>query len=470
MVKLYDTLSGQLKEVYPHSSDTIFMYVCGITPYDDTHIGHARTFASIDILRRYLEYTNQKVYHIQNVTDIDDKIINRAKELKKKPLEISNYYDLKSRELLSKLDILQPHIMPKVSQSIEQILDLIEKILNNGFAYISKSGIYFDVLKYNGSYGELSKQDLEKIKAGARIEPKEDKKNPADFALWKFEKEEGATFPSKWGEGRPGWHIECSAMAMSCTKGKPLDLHAGARDLIFPHHENEIAQSHAAGYRPFCYHWLHTGFLVVNGEKMSKSLGNFITLQKALEDWSAPVLRLFFALSHYSSALDFSKEGIESSFKTYQNIKSSLFIVEQKFFTISPSAKEEEQFLEKIEQNKQKFLSLLENNLQTPEAAAVLIESAKEVSKAFESGKCSYFVLKRGAKTIKELFEILGVKLTPPTLALSKKEIEQLILKRQQARLNKNFEEADKIRQILASKKIVLEDSALGTIWKIKEF
>ncbi|MEM4137411.1 MAG: cysteine--tRNA ligase [Candidatus Anstonellaceae archaeon] len=468
MVNLYDTLTEQLKPLLPHSSDTIFMYVCGITPYDDTHIGHARTFASIDILRRYLQYCNQKIFHIQNVTDIDDKIINRAKELNKMPLEISSFYDLKSRELLSKINILQPHSMPKVSENILVILEFIEKIINNGFAYVSKSGVYFDVLKYNSHYGELSKQDLEKIKSGARIEPKEDKKNPMDFALWKFEKVQGATFYSKWGEGRPGWHIECSAMSLKNTNFKPLDLHAGARDLIFPHHENEIAQSHAAGYRPFCYHWLHTGFLVVNGEKMSKSLGNFITLEQALEKWPAPVLRLFFALSHYSSPLDFSFSALDGTSATYENIKNSLFLVEQKFLKISPDQKVEKNFLEKIEKNKRKFIELLENNLQTPEACALLIESAKEVSKALESGKCSYPVLQEAIKTIKELFEILGVNISYPALKISKKEIEDLLEKRQEARLNKDFERADQIRKLLLDKGIIVEDSTNGTIWKIK--
>ncbi|MFN3909609.1 MAG: cysteine--tRNA ligase [Candidatus Anstonellaceae archaeon] len=469
MIKLKDTLDEQLKEIYPKSSNQILMYVCGLTPYDDTHLGHARTFASIDILKRYLEYKGQKVFHIQNVTDIDDKIINRALQKNMLPLDLSSFYDQKSRQELLGLNILPPSFMPKVSESIPIILDFISKILQKGFGYVSKSGVYFDVLKYNkafGSYGALSKQNLEKIKSGARIEPKEDKKDPSDFALWKFEEVKGATFFSPWGEGRPGWHIECSAMSMAATKGKPLDMHCGARDLIFPHHENEIAQAHAAGYIPFCYQWLHTGFLTVNGEKMAKSLGNFITLSEAMQKWKTPVLRLFFALSHYSSPLDFSINAIEGVEKTFENLKRSLFIAEQKFLKITPSTNYIRDFEQKIDQKIQEFDKFMENDLDTPLACSSLIAASKEISKAAESGLCPYSLISNKASKIKEHFNILGVEIPLPELKISKTEIEKLLEKRQEAREERDFEQADAIRTELQQKGIILEDTEHGTIWK----
>jgi cysteinyl-tRNA synthetase len=468
-IKLIDTYTNQVLELKAHSSDTIYMYVCGITPYDNTHLGHARTFSSIDILRRYIEYKGQKIYHIQNVTDIDDKIINRAKEKNTQPLILADFYDKKSRQELKKLNILPPHHMPKVSESINLICDFIQKILDNNFAYITKSGIYFDVYSYQlkiGEYGGLSKQDLEKIKAGARIEPKEDKKQAVDFALWKFEKELGATFSSKWGEGRPGWHIECSAMAMSATKGKPLDLHAGARDLIFPHHENEIAQSHAAGYKPFCYHWLHTGFLTVNGEKMAKSLGNFITLEETLEKWEPDVIRLFFAFSHYSSPLDFSKDAIEGVKNTYYNIKNSLFFIEQPWLKMQVDQKNILEIEQKLEKTKKAFSDYMDNNLDTTRALAELIQATKELSLYYYSGKIPTNTASKLAQELKILFKIFGLENLEIKLKLPLNEIYKKVELRQIARQNKDFQTSDNLRKELLKNNIALEDTPSGTIIK----
>lgn len=467
MLKLMDTLSQELKPVLAHSDSTLKMYVCGITPYDDTHLGHARTFCAIDILRRYLEYKKVKVFHIQNVTDIDDKIINRAKEKGLLPLELSSYYDKKSRIELEKLNVLKPHSMPKVSENIKQIEEMIDKILKNGYGYIVKSGIYFEVSKYK-KYGQLSKQDLEKMKAGARIEPKEDKKDHLDFALWKFEQEKGATFQTKWGKGRPGWHIECSAMSLNEAKANSLDLHAGARDLIFPHHENEIAQAEAAGYVPFCHHWVHTGFLTVQGQKMSKSLGNFITLEQALQKWEVNVLRLFFALSHYSSPLDFQESVINGLQLTYKNIQNSLFVMEQPFIKIQPNQQKQQQLIQYIESKIKEFENYMDNDLNSPQALASLIEATKEIENAKKQGNVDYALIDNQAQKLKQLFSIFGLEIENPKLKISMQEIKGLILEREKARKEKDFKKADQIRSSLKEKGILIEDSPIGQYIQIE--
>ncbi|MEM2137889.1 MAG: cysteine--tRNA ligase, partial [Candidatus Anstonellaceae archaeon] len=323
-MKIYNTLSGKTEEFKPSEPKKIRMYVCGITPYDKSHLGHARTIVAFDIIRRYFLSKGYSVTYVQNVTDIDDKIIRRAHERRVSPLELSKKYAEESEQEFETLGVMKPDFSPKVSEKIPEIIELIGAIERNGFAYATSSGVYFDVLKFK-KYGKLSKQNADAIKAGARIEVDEEKKNPQDFALWKFGEEEGVTFDSPWGRGRPGWHIECSAMSRSIL-GDTLDIHGGARDLIFPHHENEIAQSEAATGKQFVKLWMHTGFLTVNSEKMAKSLGNFITIDDALHKYrfSPQQIRMFFALTHYRSPIDFSESAIVAAGNSLSTLHSAI--------------------------------------------------------------------------------------------------------------------------------------------------
>jgi len=472
MLRVKNTLSSKMEELKPHDGKTLNMYVCGITPYDSSHLGHARTFVSFDIMRRWMQDGHRlKVNFIQNVTDIDDKIIKRAKERGMLPLELSKIYDEQCREEMKRLNILPATQMPKISEHIAQTIAMIEKLMDEKIAYKTQTGIYYDVSRFE-NYGKLSGQNLEKIKAGARIEIDEKKKNPADFALWKFSEEKGATYDSPWGKGRPGWHIECSAMSMHCTKGKPLDLHCGARDLIFPHHENEIAQSEGAGYSPFSHKWVHTGFLTVNGEKMAKSLGNFITIAQALKEWDQHSLRLFFAQTHYSSPVDFSKESIEAAKTTLENVKRSLEIMQGEG---ESSNKEEEHTLkDKITTHLSKFASFMDNDFDTPTAISELILASKEIARARAQNKTSKEVLQEQAQKIKEKFGLLGIILEDEqenrdaSHKMSQAEIEELIKEREDARKKRDFAESDKIRELLSKKGVIIEDSSSGAKWKYK--
>jgi cysteinyl-tRNA synthetase len=478
-LQLHNTLTDNTEPFVTREKGRAHVYVCGITPYDHCHMGHARTCVSFDILRRWMEHSGLEVVYIQNVTDIDDKIIKRAEENKKKglepsmPLSLSAHFDSISRHELALLGILPATHMPKISEHIPQTIALIEKIIANKHAYQAKTGVYYDISSFP-DYGKLSRQDLDKIRAGARIEINEDKRNAEDFALWKLEETEGVTYDSPWGRGRPGWHIECSAMSLHYTGGHPLDLHGGGRDLIFPHHENEIAQSEGAGVTPFSRVWAHTGFLTVNGEKMAKSLGNFVTIRDTLAKWDGPAIRLFFALTHYRSPIDFSETALDSAKNTLDNVRRSLSVME------GEGAKEPDETAQRdltasIDGKLVSFASFMNNDLDTPQGLAELIEASKLVARARTEGKCSRPVLEVSAKKVKEAFAILGIEIAAPRAAampsaevavLSKEKIEALILEREAARKKKDYAAADAIRKQLAASGILLEDSKDGVKWR----
>ena len=476
MLRLYNTLSRKVEEVKKAKENPLFIYVCGITPYDNCHLGHARTFIAFDIMRRWMLHEKYYVKYIQNVTDIDDKIIKRAGERKILPLELSSKYDKKAREEMGALNILPADEMPKISENIPQTLAFIQKLVEKKAAYATKTGVYYDISKFS-EYGKLSGQDLQKIKAGARIEVDEEKKNPEDFALWKFEESPGATYDSPWGRGRPGWHIECSAMSMNATGGKPLDLHCGARDLIFPHHENEIAQSEGAGYMPFSRMWAHTGFLTVNKEKMAKSLGNFVTIEEALKKWDANVLRLFFSLAHYRSPIDFSPHAIEGAKNMLENVRRSLSVMEGEGAK-SANKGEEGRLNGAVESFISKFLAYMDNDLDTPNAISAITGGAKEVARARAAGKCSRPCLEKNAKKIAEAFALLGIEIfqagkegrgakrDKKENALDEGQIKELIAEREEARGKKDFKKSDSIRKKLAEAGIILEDGKEGVKWR----
>ncbi|MCX8198310.1 MAG: cysteine--tRNA ligase [Candidatus Micrarchaeota archaeon] len=462
-LRIRNTLSGKLEEFAPQQGSAVRMYVCGITPYDKSHLGHARTLVSFDIIRRYLKFRGYQVTYVQNVTDIDDKIINRAKELKMPPLELSKKYNDESEEEFRILGIEKPDYSPKVSECIPQIIQLIEKIIRRGCAYQTETGVYFDVSKFP-QYGALSKQSIEQIKAGARVEIDEKKRNPQDFALWKIEEEPGVTFDSPWGRGRPGWHIECSAMSTSHL-GDTLDIHGGARDLIFPHHENEIAQSEAATGKKFVRFWMHTGFLTVEGEKMSKSLGNFITIQQALEKFSPQQIRMLFALTHYASPIDFSEQAVHAAGSSLATLHSAIYAAKSYPLPATGNAG----LAEAAHEAERKFIESMDDDFDTPNAMAALFSLAKKISASCSSSSAGKMDALAAAAALEKLLGVLNLAPAKKAPRLSRQEIERMVAQRDEARKRKDFALADSIRDQLAQQGILLEDRKDGsTAWREK--
>ncbi|VVC01494.1 Cysteine--tRNA ligase [uncultured archaeon] len=477
-MEIYNTLTGKKEGFAPLRGKDVNMYVCGITPYDRSHLGHARTLVSFDVIRRYLLFHGYSVKFVQNVTDIDDKIIRRAKERGMAPLELSEKFALLSEKEFEALGMMKPDLAPKVSQHIPTIIALIGRIEKNGYAYTTESGVYFDVLKFKG-YGKLSGQSPETIKAGARIEVDEKKRNPQDFALWKFGEEPGVTFPSPWGNGRPGWHIECSAMATALL-GETLDIHGGARDLIFPHHENEVAQSEAATGKPFVRHWVHTGFLTVNGEKMAKSLGNFITIEDGLKKFSPQQIRMLFVLSHYRSPMDFSEDAVVAAGNALSGLHSAISAAR----TYSSSSSSAGDLPEAAAEAERKFLSAMDDDFDTPAAMSALFALAKRISGACSEGTAAEKEVKDAAAMLEKLLGIFN--LAPAAQKADAGErgaigklcrefglgvggdeaemVEALISFRNEARKRKDFAISDTIRGELLSAGIVLEDRKDGTV------
>jgi len=462
-VQIQNTLSGKKETLSPAKQKHVQMYVCGITPYDKSHLGHARTFVSFDIIRRYFLFRGYTVTFVQNVTDIDDKIIKRAKERKMKPLELSKKYAEESGKEFAVLGVVKPDFAPKVSEHIPEIVKMIGKIMENGYAYKTESGVYFDVMKFKG-YGKLSHQDMEQVRAGARVEVDEKKKHPADFALWKLGEEDGVTFDSPWGRGRPGWHIECSAMSTT-RLGDTLDIHGGARDLIFPHHENEIAQSEAATGKPFVKLWMHTGFLTVNGEKMAKSLGNFITIEDALKKFSPQQIRMFFAMSHYASPVDFSETAVGAAGNSLETLHAAVHAAKSYPLPATGSAR----LADAAHEAEKKFVECMDDDFDTPNALAALFVLAKKITAACSDGSAGKMDALAASATLEKLLSVFGLEPGEKKLSLSEKEIEEMVRKRDEARKRKDYAESDRIRKELDDAGILLEDRKDGTTgWRSK--
>ncbi|HLC65855.1 MAG TPA: cysteine--tRNA ligase [Candidatus Nanoarchaeia archaeon] len=444
-MKVYNTLTRKKEAFKPINPGRVGWYNCGPTVYNYIHIGNARNVVCFDIIRRYFEYRGYEVKFAQNYTDIDDKMINRAKELGISVSELAQRF-IRQYELdAKKLNVKQPTISPKATEHIKQIIMQIKKIQENGYAYETEDGVYFDVSKLKG-YGKLSRQNLEELKEGVRHELSEKKKDALDFALWKKEKPGEPSWDSPWSKGRPGWHIECSAMNTTYL-GDEFDIHSGGKDLIFPHHENEIAQASASG-KKYVRYWLHNAFLNINKEKMSKSLGNFMTADEALKRFDPRAIRYFFLETHYRSEIDFSEENIINAKHSLERIDNFMFA--NKDAGPNPRVK-------KIaEKYKKEFTKAMDDDFETPKAIAAVFEMIKGVNK-IGTGREAYDFLV-------EIDSVLGI--------LKKEEgkinedIESLIQKREDARKKKDFKTADKIRDELKSKGIILEDTDKGVRWK----
>ena len=477
-MKLYNTMTNKIEEFKTIEENKVKMYVCGPTVYNYIHLGNARPIVVFDTLARYFEHKGMEVEFVQNFTDVDDKIINKSMEEGTSASEVSEKYIKYFFEDISKLNILEGVKRPKVTENMAEIIEIIQKLIDNGFAYEKDGDVYFEVKKYK-DYGKLSNQKIEELELGARIDVSEIKKNPVDFALWKKKKDGEPFWESPWGQGRPGWHIECSAMAKKYL-GDTFDIHGGGQDLVFPHHENEIAQSKCAYHGNFANYWLHNGFIQINGDKMSKSLGNFFLLREILEKFSGNVVRLFILSTHYRKPINFSFENMEDTKKALQNIIKSM----NKFENIVEKYKNEKiesvknsEFSQKIDEFDKKFEEVMDEDMNTPQALATIFDQIRETNKFISTNESEfstiYYEIKKSYDSLKEKIEnVFGIAIEVENavkeedgenMELTKKLIELLIKLRSEARSEKNFKLSDEIRDELKKLGVEIKDNKDGS-------
>ncbi|MBQ6144085.1 MAG: cysteine--tRNA ligase [Clostridia bacterium] len=466
-MKLYNTFSRKKEEFIPMEKGKVKIYACGPTVYNYIHVGNARPICVFDALRRYFEYRGYKVTFVQNFTDIDDKIIKKANEEKSDFLAVSQKYIKEYKKDAKGLNIKEASIHPKATENIDEIIKIIKTLIEKGYAYSLKNGdVYFSTRKFK-NYGKLSGQTIDDLRSGARIQVDEAKNDPLDFALWKSAKPGEPHWESPWGNGRPGWHIECSAMAGKYL-GKTIDIHCGGQDLIFPHHENEIAQSECANSIKFANYWLHNGYINVNSQKMSKSLGNFFTVREISEKYGYEPIRYLMISSHYRSPINFSKEIImqcKSALERLYNFKENLL------FAIKNSLDNVENSISfDLNSYKNKFIDAMDDDLNTADALGAVFELVKDVNMNV-LGKSN-----AGGKTLSDILDlfceltgVLGILYEEKsTEKISTEEIEKLIEKRNNARKEKNWKLADEIRDELKSKNVIIEDTSNGTKYTFK--
>ena len=469
---LFNDLTRKKEEFKPIEPGHVRFYSCGPTVYDYFHIGNARPFIVFDVLRRWLEHEGYKVKFVQNFTDIDDKMIHRAHKEKITVQELAERFIDEYNKDADALRIRRPDVSPRATEHISEIISTIERIIANGHAYVSEGDVYFDVKSWP-SYGSLCKQNLEDLEAGARVEPGEKKRDPLDFALWKAEKPGEPSWESPWGKGRPGWHIECSAMS-SKYLGDNIDIHSGGIDLMFPHHENEAAQSEAASGsgKPFVNYWLHNGFLLIDSEKMSKSLGNFLTARAALSEYNPLALRFFMLSAHYRSPINFSRESLEQSeagVARLRNCRSDLDFA-AKTRVNKDSNFDVSKFKAELAELDKKFADSMNDDFNTAAAMGVLFDVVYLINtnlKENDSLPQEFFdSAKEALNSYDAILGVIGEDEAESEHDSESAEIEKLIDERSQARKTKNFARSDEIRNILKSRGIVLEDTPQGTKWK----
>ncbi|MDH3442871.1 MAG: cysteine--tRNA ligase [Deltaproteobacteria bacterium] len=464
-LKIFNTLAGEKQEFVPITPDEVGMYVCGVTVYDSSHVGHCRFLLTFDVIHRYLKFCGFRVNYVRNFTDVDDKIIKRANDEKLSCEVITDrYIDEFQRDAVA-LGLLPPTVEPRATSHLPEIITLIRKLEDDGLAYRVDGDVYFSVAGFK-QYGKLSRKKIDELEAGARVEVDQRKTSPLDFALWKASKPGEPTWSSPWGAGRPGWHIECSAMSTKYL-GQPFDIHGGGRDLVFPHHENEIAQSEGAFGRPLARYWIHNGFLNLNHEKMSKSLGNILTIREILEDADAVALRHYFLSSHYRSPMDFSRDGLEEAGKATDRIYETMERVASG------------RSLEKVAPEPaliDAFRQEMDDDFNTPRALALIFDEVRSLNRLLDDKKSKG--LEARAAALRSMCDTLGL-LQEGYLERKKERwlkrghvslqaIEGLISRRDDARKEKNWQEADRIRQELQDKGIAIEDTPGGTVWKVK--
>ena len=459
MLKIFNSLTGKKEEFKPIEPGKVRMYVCGMTVYDFCHVGHARVMVVFDMVARYMRSLGLDVNYVRNITDIDDKIIKRANENDEEISALTERFIVAMNEDAAALGVISPDAEPKATKHMPQIISMIEQLIENKYAYAADNGdVFYDVSAFSG-YGKLSGKVIDELRAGERVEVQEAKDDPLDFVLWKASKPNEPSWDSPWGPGRPGWHIECSAMATHCL-GEHFDIHGGGQDLQFPHHENEIAQSEGASGKTFVNLWMHNGFVRVDDEKMSKSLNNFFTVREVLKKYKAEEIRFFILASHYRSPLNYALANLDEARAALKGLYTSL-----RGLSINDDI--DESYLAR-------FNEVMDDDFNTPKAVALLHELARETNRAKDSDPAMASKL---ASTLKALACILGfLEESPeaflkrsagsPSSGLTDEEIQSLVVQREQARKNKDFTESDRIRDLLAREGISLEDAAEGTLWQ----
>ncbi|WP_238884297.1 cysteine--tRNA ligase [Clostridium sp. YIM B02551] len=463
-MRLYNTLTRKKEEFIPITPGEVKMYVCGPTVYNFFHIGNGRTFIVFDTIRRYLEYRGYNVKFVQNFTDIDDKLITKANEEETTLKEIGDRYISEYYKDADGLNIKRATVNPRATEYVNQIISFVEELIEKGYAYEVDGDVYFKTKNFE-SYGKLSGQSLEDLQAGARISVDERKQDPMDFAIWKALKPGEPGWDCPWGKGRPGWHIECSCMAKNIL-GDTIDIHAGGSDLVFPHHENEIAQSEALTGKPFANYWMHAAFLNVNNQKMSKSLNNFLTARDALEKYDADVIRFLMLSGHYRIQLNFSDELLDSAKASVERLYNAISNLESLLDEVKREeiSEDEKKYLESLDSYRQRYIEKMDDDFNTADAISVLFDLSRDINSniTVESSK----ELVNGALSIiRELGNPLGI-LQKSTKVSLEEEVEKLIEERQNARKNRDFALADKIRDDLKSRGIILEDTPQGVRWK----
>lgn len=463
MLQIYNNLTRQKEPFKPMVEGKVSMYVCGVTTYDLCHIGHARTYAAFDVINRYLKFRGYDVTYVRNITDIDDKIISRANENGEDFSELTERFIQEMYQDFDAIGLQRPDIEPRATRTMDEIIEMTQTLIEKGAAYATDNGdVYFHVPAFK-DYGKLSKQDLTQLNAGERVDVNDIKKDPMDFALWKSSKPGEPAWDSPWGKGRPGWHIECSAMSKKCL-GDTFDIHGGGSDLQFPHHENEIAQSECANGCTFANTWIHTGMVQVDKEKMSKSLGNFFTIRDVLKKYRPESVRYFLMSGHYRSQLSYSQANLESADASLERLYNALRGVDLHLAT--------EEKLDILEQAEARFVEAMDDDFNVPEAMPVLFDLAKEVNRLKVSDMAAAATI---AMKLKELAGVLSLLQQDPESFLksgagdsdvSDEEIDSLIQQRLQARADKNWALADEIRDKLHAMNIELEDGAGGTSWR----
>jgi cysteinyl-tRNA synthetase len=457
-IKIFDTLSNS--EKYLEFQDKVRIYLCGVTVYDDSHIGHARTIVVFDVLRRFIESKDIKVDFIQNFTDVDDKIIKKANEAESSSNDISKKYIQNYFEDFDRLNIKRATEHPKATEHIPDMLNLISVLIEKNMAYVTKNGVYFRVSKFS-NYGKLSKKKIEELESGSRIEVDESKENPLDFALWKFS-DSDPSWESPWGNGRPGWHIECSAMSVKYL-GENFEIHGGGRDLIFPHHENEIAQSESFTGKPFAKIWMHAGMITINGEKMSKSIGNVKTVSHVLENWGPNIIRLFCLSGHYSKPIDYTEELLKENLIKWRQLETCYYELR-----LAVGVNESDDIEASISDSKQRFDIALENDFNTSLALTEFFNMIKSINGLAAEEKITEKMGSYIMPILEYMLDVLGlnvIKATDDEI----KSVFELIQKREEYRKNKQFEEADAVRDRISNMGIFLIDHKDKTLWMKRE-
>jgi cysteinyl-tRNA synthetase len=464
-MKIYNTLTRKKEDFVPLKDNKVTIYTCGPTVYDFFHVGNARVFMTFDMVRNYLRFRGYDVTFVQNFTDIDDKMINRANEEGITVKELGERFIREYFKDAGALGVTRADVHPRATEHIGEIIDLIKILVEKGYAYEVNGDVYYEARKFK-DYGKLSHQNIDELEAGARIETGEKKKDPMDFALWKAQKPGEPAWDSPWGKGRPGWHIECSIMAMKYL-GETIDIHGGGPDLIFPHHENEIAQSEAATGKPFARFFMHVGYLNINNQKMSKSLGNFFTVKDILKTYDPEVLRFFMLSSHYRSPINFSQELTEQAKSSLERLYNALYSMEhlEKVTADKDLTESDREYLNNLKINMDEFIKAMDDDFNTADAIASLFDIVREYNMSIDQNS-SRKLIEETKEMLLTLGSVLGFFRKFNEKALLDKEIEQKIRERQQARKDKNYLLADKIRDELKAQGIILEDTPAGVRWK----